>query len=354
MARPQSNGGKKYLDDDLSFRLDPSTIFCTSNGKKKIENTLFLTLLNKKRVEPLLNNGWDEIPPRIDVCFAYGDGKGALTTNGNTLKDLYSARNIKFEVSGQSAKYKWEVREPNKEEEGWQKSPYWILQPLFENRNVLGFQSEAWVTFKITNIATKNPPGNTQLYLQYSNFPGYYDGYMTLDLSLKNFPPELCLIKGSILMWSGEIDNDGHPVVDGEPDTRWHICDGNNGTPDLRDRFIIGGGDKYTVGAKGGSDSQTLTINSMPKHTHSYGGDTMSSGGHVHKYTNYDQTWDYTKSTLSKSNFKAWGPKADADTESKGDHFHTFSGTTGFAGEDEAFSIIPPYYALAYIMYVQH
>lgn len=33
----------------------------------------------------------------------------------------------------------------------------------------------------------------------------------------------------------------------------WHICDGSSGTPDLRDRFIIGAGGTYPVGSTGGA-----------------------------------------------------------------------------------------------------
>ena len=36
----------------------------------------------------------------------------------------------------------------------------------------------------------------------------------------------------------------------------------------LKDRFLIGAGNKYNVGNKGGSTSHTLTINEMPSHTH--------------------------------------------------------------------------------------
>ncbi|MGJ0848633.1 hypothetical protein ACR77J_18340, partial [Tissierella praeacuta] len=46
--------------------------------------------------------------------------------------------------------------------------------------------------------------------------------------------------KGAILMWSGSIAN----IPEG-----WALCDGNNGTPDLRDRFIVGAGRAYSIGA---------------------------------------------------------------------------------------------------------
>ena len=48
---------------------------------------------------------------------------------------------------------------------------------------------------------------------------------------------------GAILMWSGSI---------GSIPSGYVICDGTNGTPDLRDRFIVGAGNSYSVGNNGG------------------------------------------------------------------------------------------------------
>jgi hypothetical protein len=59
--------------------------------------------------------------------------------------------------------------------------------------------------------------------------------------------------KGIICMWSGAVD----AVPWG-----WALCDGTNGTPDLRDRFIVGAGSTYAKGATGGATSVNLA------HTH--------------------------------------------------------------------------------------
>lgn len=56
---------------------------------------------------------------------------------------------------------------------------------------------------------------------------------------------------GVILMWSGTADN----IPKG-----WLLCDGTNGTPNLRDRFIIGAGGKYSPGATGGAASVTPEV----------------------------------------------------------------------------------------------
>ena len=49
--------------------------------------------------------------------------------------------------------------------------------------------------------------------------------------------------KGGIIIWSGSVND----IPAG-----WVLCDGSNGTPDLRDRFVLGAGNNYTVGATGG------------------------------------------------------------------------------------------------------
>jgi len=67
-----------------------------------------------------------------------------------------------------------------------------------------------------------------------------------------NFPA------GSILMWSGNLVD----LPDG-----YVICNGDNGTPDLRDRFITGAGTTYAVDETGGSGSHDHDLDADP-HTH--------------------------------------------------------------------------------------
>ena len=81
---------------------------------------------------------------------------------------------------------------------------------------------------------------------------------------------------GIITMWSGSITD--IPLG-------WALCDGSNGTPDLRDRFIVGAGGDYNVGNTGGANSVTLTVAQMPSHSHSSGTlSTDTSGSHSHSY----------------------------------------------------------------------
>ena len=56
----------------------------------------------------------------------------------------------------------------------------------------------------------------------------------------------------------------------------WALCDGKNGTPDLRNRFIVGAGSNYEVGNVGGVDSVSLTEAQMPEHNHTI---SINNGG---------------------------------------------------------------------------
>ena len=91
-------------------------------------------------------------------------------------------------------------------------------------------------------------------------------GYVDQSLSSFGGVPS-----GIITMWSGAI---------ADIPLGWALCDGSNGTPDLRDRFIVGAGGSYNVGDTGGANSVTLDISQIPLHGHD--GSTNSIGSHTH------------------------------------------------------------------------
>lgn len=78
---------------------------------------------------------------------------------------------------------------------------------------------------------------------------------------------------GAIVWWSGPVDT--IPVG-------WHICDGQDGTIDLRDKFILAAGENHTVGEIGGEEEHKLTIAEMPSHKHSM---TVLSNGSPSNFT---------------------------------------------------------------------
>lgn len=72
------------------------------------------------------------------------------------------------------------------------------------------------------------------------------------------------LLPGTVTAFSGTFKA-GYPVNKntGLVNREWHLCDGTNGTPDLRNRFIYGG-DGTNNGATGGEATHTLTEAELP------------------------------------------------------------------------------------------
>ena len=81
---------------------------------------------------------------------------------------------------------------------------------------------------------------------------------------------------GIICMWSGEST----AIPSG-----WHLCDGTQNTPDLRDRFIVGAGSTYGVGTTGGEATHKLTTNEMPSHNHGFTGTSHNHSGSLNNAT---------------------------------------------------------------------
>jgi microcystin-dependent protein len=131
--------------------------------------------------------------------------------------------------------------------------------------------------------------------------------------------------KGAIIMWSGAIDQ----IPEG-----WALCDGNNGTPDLRDRFVVGAGSGYAVGATGGEAMHTLTIAEMPSHTH-------IQNAHTHDLIG----WCINHSAVACDN--GW---AGGSTWTKSGVISSITATNQNTGGGAAHNNLPPYYALAFIM----
>lgn len=83
---------------------------------------------------------------------------------------------------------------------------------------------------------------------------------------------------GGIILWSGTTIP-----------TNWQICDGTNGTPDLRDKFIVGAGTTYSVGDTGGGAIAATTSASGSTTTVDNNADgstvAVASSSHTHAVT---------------------------------------------------------------------
>lgn len=144
-------------------------------------------------------------------------------------------------------------------------------------------------------------------------------------------------VTGMIIMWSGTIAT----IPSG-----WALCNGSGGTPDLRNRFIIGAHSDDAGVAKTtitGSPTQTGGSKDAIVVSHSHTTDTAGSHVHTLNYTQFGEGGGtgrqyYTPFTASGS--------SNGGVAAAGSHTHTIS-TTGSSGTD---ANLVPYYALAYIM----
>jgi hypothetical protein len=138
---------------------------------------------------------------------------------------------------------------------------------------------------------------------------------------------------GIISLWSGA--SNAIP-------TGYVLCDGTNNTPDLRNRFVIGAGSTYAVGATGGSANAIVVA-----HTHT--GTTNTTGAHTHLIPhNFDSgtAGNYISGNDGPNNIS--GASNQSPMSSAGAHSHTL--TTDSTGSSGTNANLPPYYALCYIM----
>ncbi len=181
---------------------------------------------------------------------------------------------------------------------------------------------ELWLTYGY-NYKLVLKDANEVLIYTYDNIYGILG---TIPTSSSTVP------SGMILLWSGSI---------GSIPAGYYLCDGSNGTPDLRNRFLVGAGDSYAVNATGGSAdaivvSHTHTATSVvtdPGDTHTVSVNNQGSqNGNVSGGGSMPTTAGATLTTASSTT-----GITVATT-------NTASGTSGTGAN------LPPYYALCYIM----
>lgn len=157
------------------------------------------------------------------------------------------------------------------------------------------------------------------------------------------------VLRGMITAFSGTFDN-GYPINinTGMADKSWHICDGNNGTPDLRGRFILGVSHSHPVGSVGGEEAHSLTPDENAPHDHDA---TCSEAGlHHHKtrLISASSRHDYIGASYESGS----KPHTDGGDSSNttDDGLHTHQITIGVSGKGTPHNNMPPYYTLSYIM----
>jgi microcystin-dependent protein len=174
------------------------------------------------------------------------------------------------------------------------------------------------------------------------------------DLQVKGVISGIGIVPpGGIIMYSGDLkgfDSNGTGLA-GTMYQGWQICNKYNGTPDLRDRFIVGAGGAYTIGATGGAASVTLTKDQMP--THNHGGATGGTAPFLNYCGVYYNSQGVSKGLMYNNGIADPNGNRPNLLTTRGlpevqvqNHGHVI----GIDGGGQAHENRPPYYALAFIM----
>lgn len=191
----------------------------------------------------------------------------------------------------------------------------------------------------------------------YVNGSSFFNG----SVSASSFIGDGAIPPGAIIMWNGATIPQG-----------WAICDGTNGTPDLRGRFIIGAGQNgspasgdinpnYLRGKTGGYNLVGLASSEIPKHQHTVsnvisdnGMINISAGDHNHTYTMHDDDDNNDDDSSFPETGKAIATTQTGVTNTGGAHSHTITGTTGdgtsYGLQGTPHENRPPYFVLIYLM----
>jgi hypothetical protein len=220
------------------------------------------------------------------------------------------------------------------------------------------------------NIPTSNPiilgsDGKLpyELWLQYgysykfiledvnNNIINTYDNIAGIITQIPTATPSIP--SGAILIWSGSI---------GSIPSGFVLCNGLNSTPDLRNSFIMGAGNTYTVGQTGGTADTVLVTHTHtatvtdPTHTHG-ASSGVSDPGHSHSFPaplsgapNNGQISrsDVLQATAySGTNSATTGISVSTSISAAATGISVANQSAGVSGTGQN---IPPYYALAFIM----
>ncbi len=179
---------------------------------------------------------------------------------------------------------------------------------------------------------------------------------------------------GSIIMYSGTFEFDFTGLGTGNL-AGWALCNGNNGTPDIRERFVMGTDSSSAISGIGGKNTLNLTTAQLPPHEHFVG---LEHGGHDHTATMSGEGSHQHSVTQGGIQLK-WGDNGGVSnnytesaggqggvggnnilTDHKGDHTHTVYihgdgahthyGYTNPTGSGVPVDIVPAFVKLAYIM----
>lgn len=138
---------------------------------------------------------------------------------------------------------------------------------------------------------------------------------------------------GTVKLYYGELDETGkHPLVNGQVLTKWHICDGTDGTPDMRDRVPIGASSTTAKGSKGGSATHTHSASvSVEAHAAAAISGSTASGGSVSASGNTGSATPSISVSVNKATAGGTVGATTLTTNQMPSHVHRIDASTDYS-----------------------
>jgi len=396
------NSGPADLTGTFAVDVAPTVVYGTKSQQQIIENTLEVTFMNTDPNVALVTEEWTN-PPQFTISFVYSDTPRsfALTTPGNASafevgiakgsgwqdpikvdgpngpKWLFQPdlQNQAVLGTGEEAFIAFSIGNVVTEAATGPTQMYveWNSVPGYQDDNLSVILHKEYrpIAINYFDINQQTFKPGEQAYLTWSvdnamlvelsgvgEVPREASGYAvtlwdstsfvltaidpltgsieTRTVSATVAPPVVreAIIPGTILMWYGD------PA---DKPAGFDICNGDNGTPDLRDYFILGAG----VAAPGDS-GDPRHIHNMPSHTSTQ--PTDKDGIHRHLMPDDWYPTDFADSegiAINRTGIDAGG-HAEDPTQDAGEHDHSFSvSRSGPTGENTP--LRPKWCALLYV-----
>lgn len=401
-------GSNTILND---ARAGTSAIGSRSSLLIRIMNTLKKDITNPGRNNLSLSKSTGEARSKFTLSFDDPAGEEWDLASKNQL----NAITLQYRNPGNE--YWQEIKDRNA---GQGESPIFEIIPEIES-----LAPVTSIEIKLDNIYSNAPSGFSNIYINYEDIPGYWDGQFVVQVEKtpivhKNMrrsknvgigimPDDKNRLKisgnfnvsdGNFVLSSGSLaintkiepdeDTDTKMIVNGNINSfrkikekgydliprgtivmwhgssipgGWRLCDGTEGTPDLRARFVVGvgynrhTGDCFTLGTTGGKSSIRLDTRHLPSHSH-----TIPDPGHSHSIN--DPGHDHKLFKLQESSTDEDDSSLKIYRRERAGDRYTQKSTTGITirskktgitatnntGSNNSFDMKPPYFALYYIM----
>ena len=214
---------------------------------------------------------------------------------------------------------------------------------VFINGELLPFrggtmQPTVIIVEEVTNMTYQDGTTHPVEKVRYATF-GTGQGALDWSDFKRVFPFTSGLFIDEVRMYAGDVNN----IPQG-----WYLCNGQNGTVDLRGRFIVGYNPSDTdydnIGKTGGAKNVALTVDEMPAHNHPI---SMGNAGyHRHHGHVIEASDDWLSGGEHSSPNSTSRP---GYTDYAGAHTHSISMQP--VGGGNAHENRPPYYTLAFIQF---